>query len=974
MELANPIALALLALAVPVLVIERHSLRSLTRARRVISLALRLLVLVVVVVALADPRLVRNVDRLAVAYLLDASASIPPEERQRAVEWVREALVEKAPDDQAAVIVFGADPLVERGASVAAELPPLASEPDEGHTDLAAAMRLALGLLPSDAGRRIVVLSDGHETRGTARREARVAATAGVQVSVVPLDAGVGGELLMRSVEGPGLIREGEAFQVRVTVESSGSGQGRLHLLVDERVALTQAVDLHPGPNSFVLAHDPLPGGFHTLRVQLDPLDSGLDVRAENNEGTSYVMAVGQASVLLVEEKPEEGKFLADALRAGGIAVQVVGPNGLPAEVAGYRGYDGVVLANVPSPRLTAGQTGALRDAVQRLGVGLVVVGGEQSYGAGGYGRSPLADALPVKMERRSLRAQSAVALLLVIDTSGSMGSSVGGTSKMALARESAVRALDLLNDSDVAGVLAFEDQPSWVLRPTPLQDRATVQAAVSRLQPGGGTAIYPALAEATQTALGLNASVRHIVLLTDGISPGGDYYGLADRLRQNEVTLSTIAVGLDADQGLLRSLAESGNGRFYDGSDPFELPQLLVKETLEIGRAAIVEESFRPVAVGASPILEGLRPEALPPLRGYVATTPKPSAQVILTSPQLDPILVEWQYGLGRVVAWTSDAKNRWAPAWVEWSEAVPFWTRLIKRSFPSPQDQAFQTQVEVKEGVARVVVDAVGDGPSERAPRNFLPLRLEAIGPDGQETTAPLNQVAPGRYVAEVPASAVGAYLVRIGQEDAGAAPAQTVGFGVDYSPEYRQAGQNLDLLGDIARATGGEVLASPAESVRRDIRAQGGQPIWQWLASAAAVLFLGDVAARRLRGSAAAARRALRTARALGRRWQLVHALGAPRGRRPAAGDRPASAPLPLALAQRRQAVARSGAADKPRPAIRPAASHHLPAVRPPQRRPATPRPAAVAPGARPRVGAGDLGARLIQAKQRAGRTDT
>ena len=975
MEFANPYALLLLALALPILAVERRSLRSLAPGRRAATLTLRLLVLAALVVALADPRLTRGVDRLAVAYLIDGSASVPPAERAKAVEWVRQALAAKAPDDRAAVVVFGAEPLVERAPSASAELLPLATQPDPGQTDLAAALRLALGLLPSDAGRKIVVLSDGFETKGRALDEARLVGAAGVPISTVPLDAGVGNEVLVRDVDGPSLVREGEAFRVRVTVESTVASGGRLHLLVDDRAALTQAVTLHPGANTFVLPSDPLPPGFHTLQVHLDSLDPGSDTLAQNDDGFGYVTVVGQARVLLIEGKPDEGRYLSDALRAGGLVVDVAAPNGLPVELSGYGGYDGVVLVNVRAAQMAASQVLGLRSAVQRLGTGLVVVGGDQSFGAGGYGRTPLAEALPVRMEVRGLRAQSSAAVLLVVDTSGSMGESVGGVTKMALARESAIQALDLLSDADIAGVLAFEDTPAWVLPLAPLGDRDAVRTAVSRLQPGGGTAIYPALEEAERAMLRIDAKVRHIVLLTDGISPKGDYYGLIERLRRNDVTLSTIAIGLDADQALLQALAEAGNGRYYEGTDPFDLPQLLVKETLEVARAAIVEEDFRPVVVASSPVLEGLDPESLPLLRGYVATTPKPSAQVSLASPHLDPLLVEWQYGLGRVVAWTSDARNRWAANWLEWPEAVQFWTRMVKRSFPSPQDRSFHTQVSVQEGVARIVVDAVGDDPSERALRNFLPLRLEAIDPSGKEVSTGLTQVAPGRYVAEVPAKETGAYLVRVDQVDASGQPqgTQTTGFGVGYSPEYRQTGQNLDLLREMARVTGGQVLTDPAASVRHDIRAQGGQPIWQLAVWLAAALFLADVAARRVRVSLVVARRMLATAATLGRGWKAAHPLRPAEARLLAAKRR---VPISPAASRRERSILAGQLAGRardssPRPAMqdgRPQGPRHpAPGVRQPAARPVAARSTLTAPPRRP-VGARELGARLMEAKQR------
>jgi len=965
-EIGNPSALYLLVLVVAILVIAARSQRSLTRSRQLAALGLRLLVLLSLVGALADLRVTRNVDRVAVAYLLDHSASIPAAERERAAEWVRSAIEAKSPDDRAAIVVFGGDSLVERSPSASRDLLEIVGRPSEGETDIASAIRLAVGLLPGDAGRRIVILSDGRETTGSARQAAAAAEAAGVQVMTVPLEATLGDEVFVSAVDTPGLVREGEKFQTRVTVEATREGTVTLHLLVDGRVASTQQVRLSKGTNTLVIPHVPLPPGFHSIRVQLDTAGASGDSRPENNEGAGYVVVGGQARTLLAEATPGEGDFLARLLRAGGVDVETKPAASLPSDLTSYQGYESVILANVPAKALSDLQWSALRDAVGKLGVGLVVVGGDQSYGAGGYGKAQLADALPVKMERRGLNAESGAGVILVIDTSGSMGSAVGGTTKMTLAREAATQALKNLNESDVVGILAFEDRPRWVLEPEKLGDGRAMKAAVSQLQPGGGTEIYSALLEAEQKMMGVSARVRHVVLLTDGISPPGEYDALTARLRQNSITLSTIGIGLDADQGLLKQLADTGGGRFYDGSDPFDVPQLLVKETQEIARAAIVEETFRPAVTGQSPILEGLAPASLPPLRGYVATTAKPTSQTLLSSQQGDPILVEWQYGLGRVVAWTSDAKNRWAASWLDWPEAVGFWSRMVKRVFPNPQEESLQTRVVVQEGIANVTVDsssAVG------GQGNFLSLQVETIRPDGSTTTTPMRQVAPGRYAMQMPADQLGAYMLRVTQPPRDAAPPRTqaVGFTVDGSAEFRHIGRDDAFLAELARAGGGRVLQSPAESVRHDLSARGGEPAWGALTVLAAALFLGDVAARRVRVSLTTARKVLARTSVLRRRFRGA-ALPIALGSRLLDAKRRAPAPSPRlvsALSRRRRDSQGAAGGITHRPGAESTALTAIrPQMRPIARRQVQPQRRAAAAPSR-----GELGARLLAAKQRA-----
>ncbi len=376
------------------------------------------------------------------------------------------------------------------------------------------------------------------------------------------------------------------------------------------------------------------------------------------------------------------------------------------------------------------------------------------------------------------------------------------------------------------------------------------VQVLIGTLSPGGGTSIYPAAEAAYFSLVPLEAKVKHIILLTDGLSTGGDYETLTSNMRAQGITLSTVAIGSDADFNLLRRLAEMGNGRYYEGNDPFDLPQLVVKETQEVARAAIVEEDFKPLQVGASPIMEGVDASQFPSLRGYVSTTPKPSSQIVLVSKLGDPLLSEWQYGLGRVVAWTSDAKNRWSTDWVGWPDFNRFWAQMVKRTLPVPIDRNTAITVSPEQGAVRITVDSSTD---DKTYLNFLSTRAVVVRPDQTQTDVALPQVAPGRYEAHVPVNQEGAHFINVVQQDQagqllGARPA---GFVVPYSPEYRDLRTNPELLAQLARASGGKVLGEPAEAFAIE-QASAGQPreLWPWLLALAALLFMFDIAARRLR----------------------------------------------------------------------------------------------------------------------------
>jgi hypothetical protein len=491
----------------------------------------------------------------------------------------------------------------------------------------------------------------------------------------------------------------------------------------------------------------------------------------------------------------------------------------------------------------------AITSYVQNLGGGLVVIGGEQSYGVGRYNRTPLEEALPVKMDLRGRTLTASVALELVIDASGSMAGGPG-SSKMDLAKEAAIRATELLSEQDQLGVISFDDTPRWVVPTAFLEDTAAVQAQIGSIAPGGGTAIFPALETAYNDIVTREAKVRHILLLTDGLSSGGDYDRLTALMQANNITLSTIAVGSDADFALMQRLANLGRGRYFEGNDPFEVPQMIVKDTQEVARAAIVEEPFRPTQVGASPMLDGIDVGQMPPLLGYVSTTPKPTSQVLLVSNQVDPVLSEWQYGLGHVVAWTSDAKNRWAQDMLTWPEFSRFWSQVVKRTIPVPVDRNLQVQITPEGSMARVTVDSVSD---DKAYQNFLKTSATVVDPANAQSQITLPQVAPGRYETQIPINKEGAYFLNIMQADGNGAivGARPAGFVVPYSQEYRDLRANPDLLGQLAGLTGGRVVEDPKSVFDRDRRVDG-QPreLWPWLMALALLLFIFDVAARRLR----------------------------------------------------------------------------------------------------------------------------
>ncbi len=394
------------------------------------------------------------------------------------------------------------------------------------------------------------------------------------------------------------------------------------------------------------------------------------------------------------------------------------------------------------------------------------------------------------------------------------------------------------------------------MIRPTFASDLTPIEDAISRMQPGGGTEIYPALKEAFEALVPLDAKVKHIILLTDGEAPRGPYEDLAKQMDAAQVTVSTVGIGSDADTNLLQELAQLGHGRYYDGNDPFDLPQLLVKETQQVQRAAIVEEDFTPLPIATNPAIEGIDIRKAPPLRGYVATTAKPQSTVLLASRELDPVLSEWQYGLGRVMAWTSDAKNLWASRWLEWPDFGRFWAQLVKRTDRPPEDPNRQVTVKIEGDHARITLDAqTGAEQPDRHYLNFLPTQAVLVNTKGGQTTVPLPQVAPGRYEASVPVQNDGVYTVTAMQTGpTGEQAVQSSGFVVPYSPEYGLTGTDQTKLEALARRTGGKLVTDPADAFAHTLPSVGApRALWPLLMLLLVLLTVADVGVRRVRISA-------------------------------------------------------------------------------------------------------------------------
>jgi uncharacterized membrane protein len=851
-----------LLLLVPLLAItyllQLGARRRLGAVRRWAALAVRTILLGALVFALAGFQLVLPVDHLATVFVVDLSDSVGNSGREATVAFLHDSLQAMPKDDLAGIVAFGKQALVERLPEDVRDVDRLASTPVQSASDIGAALRLAAALFPDDHQKRIVLISDGNDTTGNGQAEAALAAARGVQVETYALGPAGAQEVVVDRLTTPSTARLGEEIEATAQITSSVAQPATVRLYVDGVQVGEQHLDLAVGTTQATFRVKPIEAGFHVFRVVVE---AGQDTFSQNNRADSDTIVNGPPRTLVLAGDNQVATQLVGALRTEGQRVDTIVPEALPTDFAGLVTYDSIVLVDVARLRFSDRQLAALQVYVRDLGKGLVMIGGPESYGAGGYTSTPLEETLPVDMGVRDRQKQPDIALVVVIDKSGSMdachcnsfngGNPAGGTQlqgvkKVDIGKEAILRAAAALTARDQLGVVAFDSSAHWVIHTQPLGGIADLGSDLAGITPNGQTNIYSGLDQAVQSLEGTTATRRHIILFTDGWSSSGQYDQIIARMKADGITLSTVGAG-GGSNPLLEQLAKQGGGRYYAAINESSIPDIFLKETQQVAGQQIVEETFHPIQTSDSPILRGLD-QGLPQLLGYNGTTAKPAAQTVLVTARDDPLLAQWQYGLGRAVAWTSDSTGRWAKAWVGWPGFSRFFSQLVGWTFPGEETGGIEATFEAKGGATSLRVESVEPDGSTR---DFYTTQAVVVGPDLVPRNVALVQTAPGVYEAPLGEVDPGAYAVRVSQTRSGSsALGRTVGLVAPTAAEYRLLGTNEGFLAALRSATGGRPVTNPRQPWIHDLTTTSTfTELWPLLLVLALLLWPLDIALRRV-----------------------------------------------------------------------------------------------------------------------------
>ena len=819
--------------------------------RSLVPLWLRAPALVVLLVALANPRILAEDPELDVVMAVDLSHSVGEEARTRAVDVLERAQGLVGDKVRLGVFSFARRPQWEFLPTRELPVSDLPAPPERDATDLGAALQGALGELSEGRQSRILLISDANENRGSVERVLPLLRSHGVAVWPYPVSLAEGrNEVYLSELAVPSVVDSGETFEIKAALTSARATSAGVTLLRDGRVIRSTRRELAPGANWLSFTDSVERRGAHTYELMVE---AATDVLAENNLLQGIVSVEGPSRVLYLHDAGTSRRFMAEALQVQGYEVVEKTPARANLTLPELSGFDLLILDNVPAYQLSQVKMERIERFVRDLGGGLIVLGGTKSYGAGGYYRTPLEQTLPVEMRPPVRMELPHVALLFVVDKSGSMGGGPFGTTKLDLAKAATMASAELLNPTDEVAILAFDSNWQWVVPFRRAEGGESIAENVARLNSDGGTDLHKAMVEGRRALAAKEAAIKHVLVLSDGLTEKADLLEQVTRMGQEKISVSTVSIGGDADRRLMTQLAQSGSGRSYATVDPRTIPQIFTTETLLISRDLLVEKTVTPTATGPAGPMRGLTGAPLPRILGYVLTHVKPGAEVHLRAGE-DPLLVSWRHGLGRVYAFTSDVSGRWGRHWVQWPGFSKWAAQMARLAVRSVSDHRLRTDF-VRDGEAMsAVVDLFS---ASGRPVNHL--KLEGLLTRADETLQEeaFRQVAPGRYRTSFATPRRGINLLTVKQPSgpAGTPPvALTVPFIVPFSREYRDMDANTELLERLSEQTGGTVLRDDtlAQDIESLFTADPDAPgstrgIWWALAAAGLGVFLLDLALR-------------------------------------------------------------------------------------------------------------------------------
>ncbi len=795
MEIATVKPLWWLIVLVPMLIVVRYGLVDRPKRIQYASTALRAAAIVLLILALCRPFVRLSSQAVHVAFILDVSESVDLRSARESIDTIARC-IDQLPvsDSWSLFLVADGVKYCRRMEDAASELDGwLRTTPDNDFrsaSKLADALSAARLCFPANKARRIVLFSDGRPTHADVTNAVALLEKERIDLRMHELSGLRVPEACVQAIE-PSTTRAFAGEVVRMTVKVRSNQPMPATLTILNRAVVVARKELQLDPDSDNLVHLDIPMNTSGATHWTAELQAERDHFLINNRATCTVTVGGKPRILVLHGTPREMRQFSKAMNEQGFEIDLRDTHGLPDDLASLLAFDAVILADIAATDLSPLQMRLLKRYVVDFGGGLAMFGSNNSFGLGGYHNTPVEEVLPLTSRYEKEKQQPSVAMVLVIDKSGSMQGM-----PIELARQAAKATVDLLGAQDQIGVVGFDGQAFVV---SPLRSRAeadAVKQAIDTLASGGGTAMYPGIDTAFQMLQGVSAQIKHVIVLSDGQSQPADHQGLVADMAAAKITVSTIALG-HADRALLASLAEIGKGRYYETADPANIPQIFTKETMETSRSAVKEDVFNLVRTSDHPLFSGLGDADLPVVFGYVMAMAKPATQLLLVAHSGDPVMAISRHGLGSTLAYTSDVTAKWGSQWLVWNQFGRFWSQVLRGILRRESTDGLylrQSQDDDRWTIDITRLDPSGD------PVTGVAFRAQTVDEREMINDIAVEEVGLGRYRAVVPVGDSKRLSLRL--EDPDHDKAAILHFNKSYPAEYHLAGQVAPGLQRVAR----------------------------------------------------------------------------------------------------------------------------------------------------------------------------
>lgn len=800
--------------------------------KKYLTAVTRCIVILFLILSLADISIVNTSKETSTIFLSDVSESVS-ENKEEIKEFIRNAIKDKGKNDRVGSVIFGKDASLDVSITKDFTSDILETDVNKSYTDIEQGMLKSIALIPRDTNKRIVLLTDGKENKGKTEKLIQSIKDQEIEIKVKTLESKVANEVYIDNFYVPQKVNLGEQFQINMDVFSTTHTNAKITVIADGEKIITDNINLRKGSNNYVLKDTAKKMGFVSYELLIEPEDDRLTV---NNTYSAFTFVKSSPKVLIVYDQEKDAVQIEEITKSIGLNYDKIKSVQVPVNLENMLRYKSIILCNVSADNLSEDFLNNIEYYVKDFGGGLVTIGGENSYALGGYYKTPLETVLPVNMHMRGIKDKPNMAMMLVIDKSGSMSGR-----NLRLAKEAAMRTVEVLEDNDEIGVIAFDDKPYEIVQLQKAEDRDTINESILNINEGGGTSILPALKDSYNKLSESKAEIKHIVLLTDGQAEQTGYEPLLANMNNNKITLSTVGVGDGADTKLLSYLAVSGNGRNYFTKDGRNIPRIFAKEAFMATRTYLNNITFTPIMNSYHNILADIYDEGLPKLQGYIGTSPKDAATVLLASPVNDPILSVWQYGLGRTAAWCSDLSGEWSALYNTWDKNNVFWQNIINYTIENYSDEPIEINSTYENGEVNITLNSSNKD-------YLLDSTVQMKSPSNKIVNVNLEPVRKGVYKGKFIPDEVGSYMMKGIQKDGD----DIVGTGlsgitIPYSEEYKLIDNNSFM--DFVEKIGGKVINDPDEVFSEiDNKVKTSKNIANNLLIIALILWIVDIALRR------------------------------------------------------------------------------------------------------------------------------